>query len=363
MAQGYFVTGFPGFISEHLIKLWLSEKEGKKIYVLVQPAMLAKANEKAEQLLRAAANSSTIQIIEGDITRSQLGLPEPIIDYLKGRIHFVWHLAAVYDLAVPKPLAYKVNVTGTYHLNEWVQTLTHIKRYVYFSTAYIAGKREGTIRAGELIRPEAFRNHYEETKFEAEVLVDRLKKHIPVTIIRPGIVKGTVETGETTKFDGPYYMMNIIDRLNGSSFIPYIGRSTTVLNIVPVDYVVEAANWLARLEAGAGKTYHLTDPNPYPARELFRFIMIAQTGRKPAYTVSYKLVDGLLSFKAARKMLRVERESIEYFFWNGSFDQSDTEKDLVGSGISCPDFLEGLEPMIDFYNKHKRDERFHPPIE
>ncbi|TDL35242.1 NAD-dependent epimerase/dehydratase family protein [Jeotgalibacillus sp. S-D1] len=362
MRPGYFVTGFPGFISEHFIKLWLSDKEAKNIYLLVQPSMSTKANEKVEHLLRGASNRSTIQIIEGDITKNHLGLPDPTKDYLKEKIQYVWHLAAIYDLAVPKSLAFKVNVTGTYHVNEWVQSLPHIKRYVYFSTAYIAGKREGSIKAGELIRPEAFRNHYEETKYEAEVLVDRLKNHIPTTIIRPGIVKGSVKSGETTKFDGPYYMMNIIDRLKGSSFIPYIGRSATVLNVVPVDYVVKAANWLGHLEAGAGKTYHLTDPNPYPARELFRFIMIAQTGRKPSYSVPHQFVDRLLSFKAARKLLRVERESVEYFFWKGSFDQGDTEQDLAGTGITCPDFLEGLEPMISFYNLHKRDERFHPPV-
>ena len=122
----------------------------------------------------------------------------------------MWHLAAVYDLAVPKDIAWKVNVHGTDTFNQVVVQFPHLKRYMYFSTAYVAGKREGKLLETELIRPSGFKNHYEETKFEAELLVENLKEKIPVTIIRPGIVRGNSKTGETIKFDGPYFFINMI---------------------------------------------------------------------------------------------------------------------------------------------------------
>ena len=106
---------------------------------------------------------------------------------------------------------------GTSNVNDFVKSLPHLKRYMYFSTAYVAGRREGVILEKELIRPEEFKNYYEETKFEAELLVKNLIGEIPLTIIRPGIVKGHSITGETNKFDGPYFFLNMIDCL---SFFP-----------------------------------------------------------------------------------------------------------------------------------------------
>ncbi|WP_330219520.1 SDR family oxidoreductase [Peribacillus muralis] len=58
--------------------------------------------------------------------------------------------------------------------------------------------------------------------YEAEVLVEELKKEIPITIIRPGIVKGHSQTGQTIKFDGPYFILNFLDRL---SFLPFFHTS------------------------------------------------------------------------------------------------------------------------------------------
>ncbi|KIL47493.1 SDR family oxidoreductase [Jeotgalibacillus campisalis] len=361
MKNGYFVTGFPGFISEKLLKLWLSDSEEKRIYVLVLPSMLKKANEKIEKLLREASNKSTIHVVEGDITKTDLGLPLPMKLHLQDQIQYVWHLAAVYDLAVDKALAYKVNVTGTYHVTEWVRNITGLKRYVYFSTAYIAGKREGAIRSDELLRPYQFRNYYEETKYEAEVLVQNYKKEIPITTLRPSIVRGDSE-GATTKFDGPYYLMNMIDRLKKFGPIPYIGKSSAELNVVPVDYVAKAADWLGRSTAGAGKTYHLTDPHAYPAREIFRFMMLAQTAQKPSYTIPFSLTDKLLSLSIVRKYLGVERQALDYFQYMGRFVQDETEQDLAGSLIECPDFIETLDAMVKYYEQHKQDKELHPPI-
>lgn len=362
MKKGYFVTGFPGFISEKLLRKWLNEPDEKNIYLLVLPALQQKAAERIEKIRNEIPTTSTIHIVQGDITKPDIGLSSTVSTYLKDKIHYVWHLAAAYDLAIDQPTAYRVNVTGTYHVNEWVKQLSALKRYIYFSTAYVAGHRTGLIKENELIRPENFRNAYEETKYEAELLVEELKAHLPVTILRPGIVRGDTQTGETSKFDGPYYLLNIFDKTKGLSKYPYISKSRAKLNVVPVEYVIDAASYLGRSERSIGKTYHLTDPNPYPAREVYRFLLQKQTGKTPSGFVSHKIMDKALSIPRVRKYLKAEREGLEYFFWEGEFDQSETAKDLAGSGIHCADFLEGLDAMVDFYNRHKHEKSFHSVI-
>ena len=51
-----------------------------------------------------------------------------------------------------------------------------------------------------------------------------------------------------------------------------IGNSEVALNLVPVDFVVEAMSALARDPLAIGKTIQLADPEPLTTRELFNTI-------------------------------------------------------------------------------------------
>jgi nucleoside-diphosphate-sugar epimerase len=301
-------------------------------------------------------------IIEGDITKRSLMIHPDIQNRLKEKVTHVFHLAALYDLAVPRNIAFKINVNGTDNVNNWVRELTNLKRYVYFSTAYVVGKREGTLYETELIRPISFKNYYEETKYEAEVLVDKLKEEIPITIIRPGIVKGHSVTGETIKFDGPYFMMNFLERLKFLPLLPRLGKGEAYVNLVPIDYIIQATAFLSFLDRGAGKTYHLTDPHPYRASEIYSLMMKELMNKQPKGTLPLMVGKWFLSLKPMRKYLGVEKEALDYFTWMGHFDCTQALNDLQGSGIRCPDFKEGLKPMTAFYLKQKDNPNYQIPI-
>ncbi len=258
----HFFTGFPGFISSQLIRTLFQEKQTQQVIAIVLAGETIKAQKEKNKIVEAFPDCS-IRIIEGDITLPNLGLDDQIIKEIVPQIEVFWHLAAIYDLAVPRDIAWKVNVHGTTMVNDFVRTLPNLKRYMYFSTAYVAGTREGVLRENELIRPQAFKNYYEETKYEAELRVEDLKSEIPLTIIRPGIVRGHSKTGETIKFDGPYFFLNLVERLKGLPLIPYIGQSTSTINVVPIDYILNASIFLANEQGAEGKTLHLTDPKPH----------------------------------------------------------------------------------------------------
>jgi nucleoside-diphosphate-sugar epimerase len=357
MELGYFFTGFPGFISNQLIRQVLRYNEGKgKVYVLVLPSMTERANSERLSIMKDfSLSEDQFEIIEGDITQPGLGIDTEKNHYLQSSVTHVFHLAAIYDLAVPKEVAFLVNVKGTRYVNEWVKLLRNIKRYTYFSTGYVAGKREGILYENELIRPQAFKNFYEETKYEAEVLVESLKGEVPVTIIRPGIVKGHSKTGETIKFDGPYFIMNFIDRLSFLPFLPRLGKGDTVVNLVPVDYIIEATTYLTFADKGIGKTYHLTDPKPYKVSQLYEMMMAELLQKRPKGSVPIALAKAGLNFRMLRKYLGVEKEALDYFTWRGYFDSTQAQDDLQGSGINCPDFKDGISAMTSFYNQNKQE--------
>lgn len=348
----HFFTGFPGFITSQLIRSVFEKKVSDSVIVLVLPTEIEKAQKEMEEIL-SHYPGCTMELVKGDITLPNLDLDHDILKRIVPEISVFWHLAAIYDLAVPREVAWKVNVHGTSMVNDFVVSLPNLNRYMYFSTAYVAGTREGVLLETELVRPPQFKNYYEETKFEAELLVEDLKGKVPTTIIRPGIVRGHSVTGETIKFDGPYFFLNMIDRLKSLPFIPYLGHSTSTINVVPVDYIVDAATFICTEESAINKTLHLTDPQPHPVQEVFRTMVKEMTGKYPRGRFPIEIARSMMKIKNLRKMLGVEIETLDYLTWNATFDSRQAQEILIKGNITCPDFIASIPSMVKFYNENK----------
>ncbi|TCT20374.1 thioester reductase-like protein [Melghiribacillus thermohalophilus] len=357
MGNTYFFTGYPGYIATYLIKeLFVTEQPVEKIYALVLPSMMTKAEESLRKLVEEINFSEEqIELIPGDITKNNLDMSGVHLEKLQNEVSHVFHLAAIYDLAVPFQPAWEVNVEGTRNVNDFIGMLNQLKRYIYFSTAYVAGKRQDTVYETDLEHHTGFKNFYEETKYEAERYVQSLAKELPVTIIRPGIVVGHSETGETLKFDGPYFILNMFQKLRFLPIIPYIGKGDATVNIVPIDYVIQATVYLAHLELKESETYHLTDPNPYTARELYAMFMDQYLNQTPTFILPTMTAKMFLSIPGIRKWLRVEKEALDYFTNQCQFDPSNARKRLRDSNIECPDFQTILPNIVSYYKEHEKD--------
>ncbi|WP_342600469.1 SDR family oxidoreductase [Psychrobacillus sp. FSL H8-0483] len=353
------ISGFPGFLAKNIIKELRQQMVLSSVYVIVLPYQLDRAKEMIQEIYEDGLEDQRIVIVEGDITKTNAGIEKELLIQLQSEVEYIWHLAAIYDLAVPKDIAWKVNVQGTENFNELVVQFPRIKRYIYFSTAYVAGKREGKLLETELVKPTGFKNHYEATKYEAEVLVEKLKEKIPVTIIRPGIVRGHSETGVTIKFDGPYFFINMITNLRRLPFLPYLGKSSAFINVVPSDYITKASIYCSFSEDAIGQTVHLTDPKPYPVEEVYRTFVKEITGKYPKGRIPLSLAKASVAIYPVRKMLQVEKETLDYLTWNSSFDTTVAESILSKGNITCPDFIESVPAMISFYNLHRKDQAFH----
>ena len=224
------LTGFPGFIGRRLAKRLVDDGAG--VIALVEPRMADAAREAA---------MDGLEVLEGDITERHLGLGDDDWDRLRQEVRSVFHLAAVYDLAVPFEIALKVNVDGTGNVLDLCLECENLERLNYVSTAYVAGDRTGVVYEHELVLGQGFKNHYESTKFQAEVWVRGVMDRVPTTIYRPAIVVGDSQTGETQKFDGPYYMLRVVALGERRHLpIPQFGRAEAPFNVVPVDFVVDA---------------------------------------------------------------------------------------------------------------------------
>ena len=97
MDRTLLLTGFPGFIGTRLATRLLADDPTAQLVALVEPRMVARAREVAA----AMEASERIEVVAGDITDSRLGLDGTDHARLRRQVTQVFHLAAVYDLAVP----------------------------------------------------------------------------------------------------------------------------------------------------------------------------------------------------------------------------------------------------------------------
>jgi thioester reductase-like protein len=232
-----------------------------------------------------------------------------------------------------------------------------LQRLAYVSTAYVAGRRRGVVYEHELVMGQDFKNHYESTKFQAEVWVREAMDAVPTTILRPAIVVGDSRTGETAKFDGPYYLLRSIAQLRRYGLPPVqVGRSAATFNVVPVDYVVEAILEAASLPAARSETLHLVDPQPVTTRELVTTLAHHLTGAAPRGSVSPRVAGEFLRSKAIRRAFGgTPRESIAYLNHPVTFDSRRTVDLLGPRGLTPPRFADYAEAMVRFFSEHQDD--------
>ncbi len=352
-----FLTGFPGFIGRRLVTALLARDQAATVVALVEAREADKARAAAAEI-----GGDRIEILEGDIADRRLGLSDPDYERLAAETTTAYHLAAIYNLAVPLELAQRVNVDGTANVLDLCASCERLDRLNYVSTAYVAGERKGVVYEHELVLGQAFKNHYESTKFQAELWVAQRLAEVPTTIYRPAIVVGDSQTGETQKFDGPYYLLRVISLMERYGMpIPQFGRSLAPFNVVPVDFIVDAMLAADNDPATLGKTLHLVDPEPITAVELLCVLGRGYARREPSVRMSARLVAESLRIPAVRRLFSgAPRESIRYLNHPVRFDTRDASDLLERSGLRCPRFEEYAEAIIGFFSEHEDDPAYAP---
>ncbi|GGF33291.1 hypothetical protein GCM10010954_35560 [Halobacillus andaensis] len=357
----YMFTGFPGYLATHLIQEISNQKHPiERLYLLHHSSVKKTAEADLRRLIEEGkVNAHDIQLIEGDITLPHMGLVSSVSASLLNEVTHFFHLAALYDLAAPLLPSWKINVDGTRNVLDWLQASTTLQHFIYFSSAFVSGKREGNIYEHELTHNAGFKNHYEYTKYEAERLVQQQLSSLPATVIRPGIVVGHSQTGETMKFDGPYFILNLLHQLKHLPLLPSFGNGKAYINIVPQDYVTSAVTSLAHQPQSIGKTYHLTDPNPHTASDIYRLFTKHYLGRAPNFTLPMPIAKTALSFKTTRRLTGIQKQALAYFTCESRYHQDHALADLREAQITCPNLTSYLPKLIDYYRAHRKNEEKH----
>ena len=347
------ITGFPGFLAKRLLRRLGKEQPENRYVLLVEGRFQEKAEQELRQLAAAVpALEGRWEVFAGDITDPQLGLSYGDYWDLASRVNRVWHFAAIYDLAVRAEVARAVNVDGTRHVLDFCAACTDFRCLYYVSTCYVSGDRTGVIKEDELVKGQAFKNHYESTKYAAEVEVQQRRDKVPSVVFRPAIVVGDSRTGETDKYDGPYYMIRLLMRMPRWLPMVAIGRGKSVINLVPVDFVVNAMAAISGQEGAIGKTFQLADPAPLPTVEGLDLILKSLGRGKTFGRVPAGLMDWLMGIRFVRRLLQMPRETVVYMNHDTRYDTTNTQRALEGTGVRCPRLPDYIANLTDYVYQH-----------
>ena len=359
----YFVTGATGFIGKRLVRKLLARPDST-VHFLTRSSEL----EKLESLYAywGVDRSRTLPVV-GDLKQPQLGVAKAEQKRLKGKIDHFFHLAALYDLGASADEDEAVNIAGTRNTLAFAEAIA-AGRFHHMSSIAAAGMFEGIFREDMFDEAENLDHPYYRTKHESEGIV-RKECKVPWRIYRPGSVVGDSRTGEMDKIDGPYYFFKIIQKIRKllPPWLPTVGIEGGRINIVPVDFVVDAMDHIAHLEGEDGKCFHLTDPHPHRVGDVLQ--IFARAAHAP--DMGLRINAALLGFipkgvkkslfaltpvrrirNALMKDLGLPDDILDFVNYPTRFDCRETGRALAGTGIAVPPLESYAWRLWDYWERH-----------
>lgn len=243
MKPPVFLTGATGFLGMEVLARLLQDGD-RDVLALVRAPDAAAAQERLDGVLAKlwkdpARYQDRARAVPGDVTQPGLGMPDGDRAAVAEQAGAVLHCAASIAFDLPLDEARAINVEGTREVIGFAReakALGGMDRFVHVSTAYVSGAYAGTFGEHQLDAGQTFRNTYEQTKWEAEHVVNDASDLAPV-IARPSIVMGESTSGWTPAFNVLYWPLRAFAR---GLFEVVPAHPERRVDIVPVDYVADA---------------------------------------------------------------------------------------------------------------------------
>jgi len=359
----YFVTGATGFIGKRLVKKLL-ERKGSVVHFLIRKESEGKVAALREYWGVPAARAVPVF---GDLTSKKLGVAADDVKKLKGQIDHFHHLAAVYDLSADEESQIAVNIEGTRNTVEFAKAID-AGHFHHVSSIAAAGLYEGVFREDMFEEAENYEHPYFLTKHESEKIV-RKESKVPWSVYRPAMVVGDSQTGEMDKIDGPYYFFKLIQRMRQllPPWLPAVGLEGGRVNIVPVDFVVNALDYLSHKADINKRCFHLVDPVGYRVGDVLDIFSRAAHAPKMNLFINAALLGfipksvkkGLMAVAPVRRIrsaimkdLALPEDILTFVNYPTRFDSRDTQAALKGSGIEVPNLKDYAWRLWDYWERH-----------
>jgi nucleoside-diphosphate-sugar epimerase len=366
LSTRFFLTGGTGFLGSHIAVELL--RRGFAVSLLARAGNRGSAAERVREILDwfglPAATRRRLRVVEGDITRPNLGLAPAAFREALLETDEIIHCASSTSFSERKRVEVEtVNGGGLANVLDFARA-----GGAYFfhqiSTAFVAGKADGACPEEPATAREFF-NVYEETKSAGERISAAACQEagLGLTIYRPSVVYGDSRTGRSLLFNAVYYPVRtalFIKDLYEKDIRERGGRKAAELgvrieaggwtriplrletagrggiNLVPVEYFTSA--FLALMEgAPGGGIFHIVSPRSKRLEDLIDYScrLFRMTGIRACSPEEFETVP-----KNPLEMLYdhyVEAYG-PYMRDTRVFETSKSQPILERHGLACPEF-------------------------
>jgi nucleoside-diphosphate-sugar epimerase len=282
-----------------------------------------------------------VHAVAGDVTAPGLGIDPSERGQLAEDITAVMHCAASISFDLPLDEARTINVEGTREVIGFARqakALGRCDRFIHVSTAYVAGITKGTFRERQLDAGQEFRNTYEQTKWEAEHVINDASDLDPV-IARPSIVMGESGSGWTPAFNVLYWPIRAFSR---GLFASVPARPEALVDVVPVDYVADALVHLLEDSSSSGVVNLVSGREACTVDDLVGMTSAAFGKERPRVVAPGSTGTGSAHADDQAAVY------FPYFDMDMVFDDARARALLGPAGIRCPHLSDYFPRLIEY---------------
>ena len=258
------ITGVTGFLGAHILAEYLTLFPSNKVYCLIRSELGLTLEKKLLDKLHFyfgerfdSLIGKQIIIVNGDISQSNLGLPEQTLIDLSEHVSTVIHSAAKVSHYGDYSSFKDINVMGTQHVIDFCKRFC--KKLYHISTLSVSGNAFATgsfmeqnftddviFRENNFFIHQSLNNVYIRSKFEAEKLVlESINDGVDAYILRIGNLMARISDGK--------FQMNVQENA-------YVNRLLTFMKIkIMPDYLLQGYAEFTPVDSCAQAIIHLME--------------------------------------------------------------------------------------------------------
>jgi thioester reductase-like protein len=340
-----FLTGATGFLGMEVLARLLDQGD-RDVIALVRAADSVAATERLHGVMAKLWRDPSpyferVRAIAGDVTSPGLGMDVAERAAAAEEVTAVMHCAASISFDLPLDEARQINVEGTREIIGFAREAKAsggLDRFIHVSTAYVAGITKGTFGEDQLDAGQAFRNTYEQTKWEAEHVVNDASD-LDAVIARPSIVMGESGSGWTPAFNVLYWPIRAFSR---GLFESVPARPEALVDVVPVDYVADALVFLLEHPSSTGVVNLVSGGDACSVDDLVGMTSAAFGRDRPPVVAPGSTGTGSAHADDQAQVY------FPYFDMDMVFDDSRARELFGPAGIKCPHLTDYFPRLIEY---------------
>lgn len=348
------LTGFPANeLARRVLSRLLELDAAGEIVCLVPERFVDRATEWLSALPTQQRRRTSI--LTGDVAAIDLGLSGSEYLELAQRVKTVHHCAAVTYSGAPYEMAERVNVGGTYEVLEFGRQATGLERIVHWSSISATWDRYGVVSEDDLAAPRS--NPIALTRYRAEKLVAGARPGLPITLLRTAMLVGDSRTGRLARIEGALLLISAL--LNAPRDVPVFrpARANATLQVVPIDYAVEAGLAIARAPGTVGHNYHVIDPMAPTLEEALCTVAAILGKPQPRGGLPAGITQAMLRLPLVDRIVHAQRALLDELGREVSYDDRNARVVLTQAGLSCPAFGSYVDKLVAHVERERKSDR------